>query len=253
MASLEKKQAQLITWFNRALVHSVLLSDCKTGLGPPNRSAEEIHTAMLAGERPDSLLTKAVPVENCLLEALDNAKRYITSIDLTRVRLLRSANQPTKEIFEHPIDMSVFVLTDSPTSAQYYLRECFENQIQYTAEGVEHLAKVHQLILRIRRRLIFFASRMLSFLVSGWMLTILILITLASVPIFYYLNVSSASNAPTLISAAPIAAAAKAPDESFFQKTTNVIGMTSSAIDDISKIMAALVAAWSFVCLRLRR
>lgn len=81
MASLEKKQVQLIAWLNRALVHTVLLTDCKNSLGPP---------------------------------------------------------------------------VESPTSALHYLRQCFANQARYTIEGVEHLAKAHQLVLRIRKRLRFF-------------------------------------------------------------------------------------------------
>jgi hypothetical protein len=193
------------------------------------------------------------------VESLMRAKSEIAGIDTVRVRATRRARQSTASIFENHIKNAVDSFTATPNGVVSCIRECFKEQDRYRTGGVEELANLSELGVTIRRRLLVFESRLLSAILGGWLVALLVVIALGSVPATYYLHVYKSSKAPTLTAAAPaVAASASAdfarlqaeamkPDKSTFEKTVSIVEGVWKLVDDIPKITAALAAALGLI------
>ncbi|MBT2294619.1 hypothetical protein [Pseudomonas fluorescens] len=268
MASMERQQAQLIYLLEYAMARTVRLVACQPGLPSPSRSVDNILAVIHqddASQLPALFSNPPNLKESWLFDAFRNAKQAITAINLRNVRATRRANQPTYQLFEKHIADAREYLERDLDGALPCIRECFNNPARYTSEGLEQLAELHLIARKIKRLLTIFASRSLSILLSGWTVTALLVITLASVPVLYYLNVYKGSDAPSISAAAPkvvskarediavITTAATAPEDGVLERTSHVVELLWGVVDNVSKLLAALAAAWGVVLSRLSR
>lgn len=268
MASMEKQKAQLLALFDCALARTVRLTDCLQGMHSPARSMEKILEEIRLDDSPGQptlFLIQPTYSEKRLYQTLWDAKQAITAINPQSVRAARRANHPTDELFEEHIAKARICLTQDMHGALPCISDCFNEQKRYTPEGLEQLAEVHDIVRKVILRLKIFVSRTLSILLSGWTLTALLSMTLVSVPVLYYLNAFVISDAPSfgaavsqVISkaredAAVIATAATSPEDGILERASHVVGLLWGIVDNISKLLAALVAGWVVVLAQLRR
>ena len=274
MASLESQKKTITAILNEALARLVRAVELKKA---STRPAQAVNAILSDIERDNCLhlaqLLKGEPVSNVvtelheiwLAEALTKARAAIAAITPANVRNTRKAGQTTSAIFEAHIDAAEKEFKNGLAGVFTCLAERFRAQDSYTPEGVAELAQIKILASKVVRRLKIFRSRFWSMLSSGWVLLLVLMITIASVPVFYSYHVYAQSGARTLLAARPaveqqahhdlaaLAETARQPQTGMFDKTVSIVSGIDALIDKTSKILAAIVAAWACVRAWLKR
>lgn len=274
MASIENQQATITELLDEATARTVRVLECHgTNTQPPRSVQEILRDVQGAGSRLLTAIVNRQSVlgispdlfESWLVKSLLEARSAIAKIDGKRVRAARRAGQPTDQFFQAHIQEADNAFTAPTSGVANCIRECFNEQSRYKPEGIDELAEIRKLADVIRRRLRVVKSRALSAVFSGWLLTLVIAMSLVSVPAAYYFKVYKGSGVSTLAAAAPAVAAsasadaariratAEKPEKSAFERAVSIVESIWKLIDDIPKIFAALATAWGLVRAWLRR
>lgn len=272
MARLKKQQEAIIEALTDGIARAIRVVECGSPNKQRRRSLQEIRHDIgrldssvietIIKQRPIFGLTPNLH-ESWLVASLVNAREHIKSIVASNVINFRRAGKSTVPIFENHLHAADSELTGSPAGALACIHQCFSKPDNYIPEGIEELTNLTKLVRAVRRKIEIIKSRFLSTILGARMLACLVLIALLSVPLTYYVEVCRCSTASSLIKAGPavaeqlsidaekIHALATTPGESVLKKSASVVEDIWKLIDEIPKIIAAVVAVWGFARRRL--